>query len=55
MATKLDKVCEIIFNKLRIPVYDREGGKKALEGIFLLYASKAGEPEICSVVQKIGN
>ncbi len=40
MAKKMDKVCEIIFNKLRIPIYDREGGKKALEGIFLLYDSK---------------
>ena len=27
MTTKLDKVCEIVFNKLRIPIYDREGGK----------------------------
>jgi len=41
MPRKMDKVCEIIFNKLRIPIYDREGAKKALEGIFLLYDSKA--------------
>jgi len=37
---KLDKVCEIIFNRLRIPVYNREAGKKALEAIFLLNDSK---------------
>ena len=33
---KKEPLCEIIFGQLRIPVSDKEQGKKVIEGIFMI-------------------
>ncbi len=33
---KNQPMCEIIFAKLRIPVFDKEKGKQVIEGIFMI-------------------
>jgi DNA-binding transcriptional regulator YiaG len=40
---KKQALCEIIFGQLRIPVSDKEQGKKVIEGIFMIGETGEGE------------
>jgi len=49
MPPKKQSLCEIIFGQLRIPVSDKEQGKKVIEGIFMI-----GEPGRAETRPKVG-
>jgi predicted transposase YdaD len=40
---KKQPLCEIIFGQLRIPVSDKEKGKRVIEGIFMIGETGEGE------------
>jgi hypothetical protein len=40
---KRQPLCEIIFGQLRIPVSDKEHGKRVIEGIFMIGETGKGE------------
>jgi DNA-binding transcriptional regulator YiaG len=42
-------LCEIVFGKMRIPVSDKERGKQAIEGIFMI-----GEPAKAEAEPRVG-
>ena len=50
---KKQPLCEIVFGQLRIPVMDKEQGKKVIEGIFMIgETSRAERPMRKAVTRK---
>ena len=44
MSPKKQALCEIVFGEMRIPVSDKERGKQAIEGIFMIGEPGKAEP-----------
>ena len=49
MLPKKQALCEIVFGQMRIPVSDKERGKRAIEGIFMI-----GEPVKAEAGPRVG-
>jgi transcriptional regulator with XRE-family HTH domain len=49
MSPKKQALCEIVFGQMRIPVSDKEKGKQAIEGIFMI-----GEPGKAEAEPRVG-